>query len=473
MGGGFQFGLIPPGAGVLCALSGGADSMYLLCRLLEGRERYGWKVCAAHLNHGLRESAGRDEEFVRSWCERQSVPLATGREDVAGYARREGMSEEEAGRVLRYRFLEGAALETGCALIATGHHAGDDAETVLMNLIRGCGLKGLTGIPQRRGNIVRPMLEVSRQEIEDYLKRHGVPHVEDETNAGLNYTRNKIRHRLLPLLEELNPQAAAHIASAARRLREDEAELSRQAERISGQGLDIPEGLAVNVEPLREAPRPIALRACGQLLDKAGLSGESVHREGMLALALGDDPSAQIDVPGGSVRRQYELLALARQTASDAEPPAPRELAEGESRWGSWIIRCIPAECPGKAYVSPREFYLRPGRYLIRPRREGDVITLGKRPSKTVKKLMIEGRVPACRRELVPVVDGGGRAAALGGFGPDLDFLAEPGKPALHIGLLPDGSNPCHALRLPTLCGGGQSGLNQKAEENEHDPSRH
>lgn len=159
--------------------------------------------------------------------------------------------------------------------------------------------------------------------------------------------------------------------------------------------------------------------------------------------------------------------------ASDAEPPAPRELAEGESRWGSWIIRCIPAECPGKAYVSPREFYLRPGRYLIRPRREGDVITLGKRPSKTVKKLMIEGRVPACRRELVPVVDGGGRAAALGGFGPDLDFLAEPGKPALHIGLLPDGSNPCHALRLPTLCGGGQSGLNQKAEENEHDPSRH
>ena len=85
----------------------------------------------------------------------------------------------------------------------------------------------------------------------------------------------------------------------------------------------------------------------------------------------------------------------------------------------------------------------------------------------------LESTLTACRRELVPVVDGGGRAAALGGFGPDLDFLAEPGKPALHIGLLPDGSNPCHALRLPTLCGGGQSGLNQKAKENEHDPSRH
>ena len=470
---GFRFDLIPPGAGVLCALSGGADSMYLLCRLLEGRERYGWTVYAAHFNHGLRPAAQRDEDFVRDWCKRQGVPLAAGRADVPAFVRREGLSVEEGARILRYRFLAETAEAEGLALTATGHHAGDNAETVLMNLIRGCGLNGLTGIPERRGDIVRPMLNVTRREILDYLEEHAVPHVEDETNTDPAYTRNKVRLQLLPLLEELNPRAMEHICAAAARLREDEAELSRQAERISGQGLDIPEGIAVNVEPLREAPRPIALRACGQLLDKAGLSGESVHREGMLALALGDDPSAQIDVPGGSVRRQYELLALARQTASDAEPPAPRELAEGESRWGSWIIRCIPAECPGKAYVSPREFYLRPGRYLIRPRREGDMITLGKRPSKTVKKLMIEGRVPACRRELVPVVDGGGRAAALGGFGPDLDFLAEPGKPALHIGLLPDGSNPCHALRLPTLCGGGQSGLNQKAKENEHDPSRH
>ncbi len=442
---GFRFDLIPPGAGVLCALSGGADSMYLLCRLLEGRERYGWTVRAAHLNHGLRPAAQRDEDFVRDWCKRQGVPLTTGRADVPAFVRREGLSVEEGARILRYRFLAETAEAEGLALTATGHHAGDNAETVLMNLIRGCGLNGLTGIPERRGDIVRPMLNVTRREIGDYLKEHGVPHVEDETNADPAYTRNRVRLRLLPLLEELNPRAAEHICAAAARLREDEAELSRQAERISGQGLDIPEGLAVNVEPLREAPRPIALRACGQLLDKAGLSGESVHREGMLALALGDDPSAQIDVPGGSVRRQYELLALS--PLWERLPPEPMALEAGESRWGGWRISCTPTVCPAKAYLSPEEFYLKPGAYTLRPRREGDVITLGKRPSKTVKKLMIEGRVPACRRELVPVVDGGGRAAALGGFGPDLDFLAEPGYPALHIIL--------------------------KAEENEHDPSRH
>ncbi len=431
MGDAFQFGLIPPGGGVLCALSGGADSMYLLCRLLEGRERYGWRVCAAHLNHGLRETAGRDEKFVRDWCGRRGVPLAVGFEDVAGYARREGLSLEEAGRTLRYRFLGQAALEAGCPLIATGHHAGDSAETVLMNLIRGCGLKGLAGIPERRDNIVRPMLEVSRGEIEAYLKEHGVPHVEDETNDDVNYTRNKVRHQLLPLLEELNPQAAAHIAAAARRLREDEEELSRQAAPLAAEGLDIPDGVALPVRVLREAPRPLALRAGAGRLERAGLGAQAVHLERVLALALGDDPSAGADLPGGRAYRQYELLVLA--PGADPEPPAPAQLREGEQAWGEWRIWCTPAPCPAKAYISPWEFYLRPEAYLVRPRREGDRLTLGRRPEKTVKKLMIEGKVPARRRARVPVLALGGRAAAVGGLGPEKDCLAAPGAPALHI----------------------------------------
>ena len=431
MGDGFRFDLISPGSGVLCALSGGADSMYLLCRLLEGRERYGWTVSAAHLNHNLRASAWADEIFVRQQCRDRGVPLTVGHLDVAGHAAREGLGVEEAGRTLRYGFLEETARREGLELIATGHHAMDNAETVLMNLIRGCGLKGLCGIPERRGDIVRPMLAVERAEIEAYLKEHGVPHVEDETNADQAYTRNTIRHQLLPLLEELNPRAAAHIAAAARRLREDEEELSRQAGQIAGQGLDIPDGAAVSVELLREAPRPIALRACGQLLERAGLGGEAVHREGMLALALGEDPSAALDVPGGRVWRQYGLLALSRSRESG--PPEPRELAEGEIRWGKWVIGCVPAVCPEKAYLTPHNFYLKPDRYAVRSRREGDALALGDRPRKTVKKLMIEGRVPAGERELVPVLDRAGAAAALGGFGPDKDFLAEPGGPAVHI----------------------------------------
>ncbi len=432
MGDGFRFALIPPGSGVLCALSGGADSMYLLCRLLEGREKYGWRVQCAHLNHGLRPTAQRDEDFVRQWCERQGVPLCAERADVSAFAQEEGLGLEEAGRVLRYRFLEDAARRAGLELIATGHHAGDNAETVLMNLIRGCGLKGLTGIPERRGNIVRPMLEVSRRDIEAYLTGRGVPHVEDETNADPSYTRNRVRGELLPLLERLNPQAAAHIAAAARRLREDEEELSRQAAPLAEEGLDIPDGVALPVRVLREASRPLALRACAMALDRAGLGGSgAVHLESVLALAGGADPSARVHVPGGSVARQYELLVFS--PGGDPAPPAPAPLREGTQSWGEWTVACAPAVCPAKAYVSPWEFYLEPGEYLIRPRRGGDKLTLGERPSKTVKKLMIEGRVPAPRRERVPVLARGERAAAVGGFGPERDCLASPGAPALHI----------------------------------------
>ena len=445
MGDGFRFDLLPPGSGVLCALSGGADSMYLLCRLLEGRERYGWTVCAAHFNHGLRLTAQRDEDFVRDWCGRQSVPLYATRENAEEYAFRNKLSVEEAGRVLRYRFLEETAWEIGCAehpfFVATGHHAGDNAETVLMNLIRGCGLNGLTGIPERRGSVVRPMLNVTRREILDYLEEHAVPHVEDETNTDPAYTRNKVRLQLLPLLEELNPRAVEHLCAAAARLGEDEAELSRQAAQISGQGLDIPDGVAVNVDLLREAPRPIALRACGQLLERAGLGAEAVHREGMLALALGDNPSASLDVPGGRVWRQYGLLALSPER--EAAPPRPRELVEGQIHWGSWAIGCTPAVCPEKAYITAQNFYLKPDRYVVRSRHEGDRITLGERPAKTVKKLLIEAKIPACRREFIPVIDGGGQAAALGGFGPDRHRLARPGEPALHIILKMEENGSC------------------------------
>lgn len=431
MGDGFRFGLIPPGSGVLCALSGGADSMYLLCRLLEGREKYGWTVQAAHLNHGLRPTARRDEDFVRDWCGKRDVPLTVGHAAAGELARREGLSIEEAGRVLRYAFLEETARREGLELIATGHHAGDNAETVLMNLIRGCGLNGLTGIPERRGNIVRPMLEASRPEIEGYLTAHNVPHVEDETNADPAYTRNKVRHQLLPLLEELNPRAAAHIAAAARRLGEDEALLAAQTAPLLEEALDIPGGLALPVRALRDSPRPLALRCCAGALDRAGLKGGAVHLERILALALGDDPSAQLHIPGGSVWRQYELMVFS--PGPDPGPPQPLALEAGEQAWGSWTVFCAPAVCPAKAYVSPWEFYLRPGTYALRPRQEGDRITLGKRPEKTVKRLMIEGRVPAHRRDLVPVLAAGERVAALGGFGPDRAHLSPPGEPALHI----------------------------------------
>ena len=205
MSGRFRYDLIPPGSGVLCALSGGADSMYLLCRLLEGRRAGGYRVCAAHYNHNLRCAAAADEQFVRDWCGAHEIPLLVGSGDVAGEARRSGDGLEARGRAMRYAFLEEAAEELDCQLIATGHHAGDNAETVLLHLVRGCGLQGLTGIPERRGRLIRPMLAITRGEILAYLNEHAVPHVEDESNSDPAYTRNFLRTRVMPLLEQVNP----------------------------------------------------------------------------------------------------------------------------------------------------------------------------------------------------------------------------------------------------------------------------
>lgn len=428
----FRYDLIEPGAKVLCALSGGADSMYLLCRLLEGAQRGGYTVCAAHYDHQLRPTAGRDVEFVRTWCAEKEMPLTVGRGDVAAQAAALGLGLEECARQMRYAFLEETAERTDCTLIATGHHAGDNAETVLMHLIRGCGLHGLTGIPVRRGMIVRPMLEVSRGEIEAYLNAHRIPHVEDESNGDESYTRNKIRHRILPQLEEIDPRAAEHIAAAARRLTEDEGELSRLGAELAAQARRRPDGWTFPAQALTAAPRPIALRAIGQLLDQAGLGSEAAHREKILALADRGGPSAGLDVPGGRVRREYGLVVFAAKDGADP-PPAEQPLGEEIVRWGGWTVRCTPGLCPAKAYVGPNEFYLRPGEYTLRARREGDALRLGRRPRKAVKKLMIDEKVPALRREQIPVVDAEGQAAALAGFGPDRDFLAQPGQPALHL----------------------------------------
>lgn len=423
----FRYDLIPAGSAVLCALSGGADSMYLLCRLLEGAERGGYTVRAAHYNHCLRADAGRDEQFVRDWCAAHQVDLTVGQGDVSAHAAASGSGIEAAARELRYQFLERTAAGSGCDLIATGHHAADNAETVLMNLIRGCGPGGLSGIPERRGNIIRPMLNVEKPEIEAYLTARGVPHVEDETNGDQTYTRNRVRHRLIPLLEELNPHAVAHITATARRAGEDETELGRQAELLLAACVETEEGTSIPVSALTGAPRPIALRALKKLAPEA----RSVHLEGLLALCRSDVPSAKLDIPGGAVRRVYEDLLF---TADPTQIPRPEALREGTQVWGGWRITCTPAVCPPKAYVDPTRFYLRSGPYLIRSRQEGDLLRLGSRPRKTIKKLMIEARVPRHLRSSVPVLaDSAGQAAAAGGLGPHRETLAQPGTPCLQI----------------------------------------
>ena len=202
-----QQGMLPAaGETVLCAVSGGRDSVCLLHYLASLGRRRGFAVAAAHYNHLMRPTAGRDEAFVAGLCRELSVPLYVERGDVRAIARQEGWGVEEAGRRLRYDFLERTADAIGASRIATAHHLSDQAETVVLNLLRGTGPEGLAGIPPVRGRLIRPLLQTPRQEIEAYLTAHGLGHVEDETNDSMDFTRNRLRQEVWPLLVTLQQQ---------------------------------------------------------------------------------------------------------------------------------------------------------------------------------------------------------------------------------------------------------------------------
>jgi tRNA(Ile)-lysidine synthase len=198
-------------------VSGGADSMALLWCMYMLRDKLGIHLQAAHFNHHLRgEESDRDEAFVRSFCDRFEIPLILGGGQVE--AGKKGL--EAAAREARYRFLESIP-----GKLATAHTADDNAETVLMHLVRGTGLKGLGGIAPVRGRILRPMLTVTRQQVVAFLQEYCLSWVEDSSNAEDDFLRNRLRHSVMPLLKEENPRLAEKLSSMALRLREDEAAL--------------------------------------------------------------------------------------------------------------------------------------------------------------------------------------------------------------------------------------------------------
>ena len=310
---------LPREGRILCAVSGGADSMCLL-HLLHSRGR---DVVAAHFEHGIRgEESLRDAAFVQSWCRERGIPCVIGHGDAPGYAAQQGLSLEEAARVLRYRFLEETVAAQDCDYIATAHNGDDQVETVLLNLTRGAGALGLSGIPPRRGKIIRPLLGVSRREIEDYLEKNAVPHVEDSSNESDDYSRNRIRHRVTPVLREINPGLNEAVGRTARLLAQDEDCLSGLARDFIERFYD---GESLPAEKLLALHGAVASRVVRRLC-RGSLSMEQV--EAVLSLARSRELK-YLDLPGQRLRQEQGRLYFREQ--------AKLSLPERQLLPGRWV----------------------------------------------------------------------------------------------------------------------------------------
>ena len=221
--------LINSGDTVVCAVSGGVDSLVMLHILNAIKHKLGINVVAAHFNHHIRaEESDRDQEFTREFCEKLGVEFHVGHGDIMGRVSETHESVEEAARVLRYEFLEN--IIPG-AKVATAHHSDDNLETMLMNIIRGCGSTGICGIPPRRGNIIRPVMCMSRKDIEEYAERNGIEFVTDSTNLTDDYLRNRVRHNIIPLMKAENTKVNENALDTAVAIRTDNEYLNKLADK--------------------------------------------------------------------------------------------------------------------------------------------------------------------------------------------------------------------------------------------------
>jgi tRNA(Ile)-lysidine synthase len=308
--------LCPPGTRLLVALSGGSDSVALTFILRELAVHGEFEVAGlAHFNHRLRPAADRDEHFCRALADRIGLTIVVGGADVREFAANERLGIEDAARRARYAFLHRAAGDLGADRVAVGHTRDDQAETFILKLIRGAGLSGLGGIYPRRGALVRPLLDASRSELQDYLRGRGEPWVEDESNAALTNARSRVRHRVIPELDAAygGPTSAA-VARAAGLARDDGAWLSeladkryRELARIDDQNVSFPAAeLAAEPGPIR---RRLLLRA---LRDVAGVREVALEHVDAAADIL-DGSSTGADLPSARVELRRGKLVLVRK----------------------------------------------------------------------------------------------------------------------------------------------------------------
>jgi len=414
--------MISPRDTVLAAVSGGPDSICMLDVLLELRDEFEFGVVVAHLDHRFRgDESACDAEFVRRFAEERGVTCVCEEENVPAFLLCHAMSKQAAARMLRYRFLLKTSKLEYCQRIATGHTADDQAETVLMRVLRGAGPRGLSGIPPKRdGMVVRPLLGVWRSEVLDHLKARGIDYRTDSSNLGRNYLRNRIRHDLMPTLEEYNPAVRESLARLGAIMVDTSANIDRQTDAAFADALKAARvgQFALDSRKFgrydRAVQRSILRRAFEQLRpDLAPLPFR--HTENILSLARREETGAVVGLPGGArARLEHGSIVLSH---GEGPPEFPEQdlPVPGAARFDDAGL-IITAELLPASEVDLDTSAIGDDTalfdwdeiaapLLVRPRREGDRFRPhGMEGTKSLKELFIDRKIAFSFRSAVPIL---------------------------------------------------------------------
>lgn len=391
--------LTKPGENILVALSGGADSVSLVNVLCSLRKELNITVAAAHVNHGLRgKEADRDEEFVKKLAEKLGIEIYVKHADIRKIAENESISEEMAGRKVRYAFFDELAEKYNFDKIATAHNKNDNAETIVMNFMRGASLAGLTGIPYRRGNIIRPILDICRDEIEKYCADNMLEYVTDSTNAEHIYTRNKIRLDLIPYIcKSFNSNFVNTVTNNSHIISDMYSYIDTVAENEY-------EGESIKTEKLNSLNAAVARQVIYKMLNAAEIADlSSVYIEEILRLSAADKSGSRVDLPGDKEAALEHGILTVRKKIQKTDK-FEYELEIGKEKYIPELdMYILISETDKREDDCFTVEY--PCRICVRNRREGDVFyPAGMQGRKKLKDFFIDKKIPVSERDRVGIL---------------------------------------------------------------------